>query len=195
MVTGKTHKRKKKSRMHGRKMGTHGGGARKKRKKSGHRGGSGMAGSGKRSDHKKTLVKKKHGHGYFGKKGFTSRGTKKDKRQRINLQDIETHIEKYGKKSGDKWEVNLKGYKILGEGKVKSKLIIKANDSSESARKKVEAAGGEIIFIHSPKRGQMKATEASKSAIEKVGKAGGEIVLPGKGREKKEEVGKEVDKN
>ncbi len=43
----KTHKRKKSSRMHGKGMGTHGGGARVKRKKSGHRGGKGMSGSGK----------------------------------------------------------------------------------------------------------------------------------------------------
>ena len=52
----KTKKRKKSSRMHGRKAGTHGWGARKKHKKSGHRGGKGMAGTGKRADQKKTLI-------------------------------------------------------------------------------------------------------------------------------------------
>ena len=55
----RTKTRKKSSRMHGKGMGTHGGGARKKRKGSGHRGGKGMSGSGKRADHKKTLVTKK----------------------------------------------------------------------------------------------------------------------------------------
>ena len=88
--------------MHGRKMGTHGGGARKKRKGSGHRGGIGMSGSGKRADHKKTLVNKKHGHSYFGKKGVTSRKTQRDTRKRINLRDIETHKEKYHQRADKK---------------------------------------------------------------------------------------------
>ncbi|MBU2104267.1 MAG: uL15 family ribosomal protein, partial [Nanoarchaeota archaeon] len=141
----KLKKRKKSSRMHGRKMGTHGGGARKKRKGSGHRGGKGMSGSGKRADQKKTLVQKLYGHGYFGKQGITSKGTKRDKRDRINLLMIEVNLEKYGKKVGDKWEINLKSYKILGTGEVKHKLVITAKEASKSAFEKVKKAGGEII--------------------------------------------------
>ena len=140
----RTHKRKKSSRQHGRKMGTHGTGARKNKRKSGNRGGIGMAGSGKRADHKKTMVTKLYGHGYFGKQGITSKGTKRDTRQRINLYQIESNLEKYGKKSGDKFEVNLKNYKILGTGEVKHKLIIKCMEASKSAMAKVKKAGGEI---------------------------------------------------
>jgi len=58
----KTKKRTKSSRMQGRGRGTHGYGERKKHKKSGHRGGKGMSGSGKRSDQKKTLVNKLYGN-------------------------------------------------------------------------------------------------------------------------------------
>lgn len=132
--------------MHGKGMGTHGGGARKKRKGSGHKGGKGMSGSGKRADHKKTLITKMYGHNYFGKQGITSRGTKRDKRKRINLRDIELNLEKYGKKAGNKWEVNLDNYKILGTGMIKNKLTIKAKEASASAIRKVEKAGGEIIL-------------------------------------------------
>jgi large subunit ribosomal protein L15 len=142
----KTHKRKKVSRMHGRKMGSHGWGARKKHKKSGHRGGTGMAGTGKRGDTKTTLITKLFGHDYFGKQGITSRKTKRDTRQRINLQQIEKNLEKYGKKTTKGWEINLEKYKILGEGELKEKLIIKAAGASESAVKKVKKAGGEIIL-------------------------------------------------
>ena len=175
-------KRKKSSRMHGRGAGSHGWGFRKKHKKSGHRGGKGMAGSGKRADQKKSLVIKLYGNEYFGKQGITSRGTERDKRKRINLADIELNIDSYikkgiAKKTKDGIEINLKDYKILGDGELKSKLIIKANDSSKSAIKKVEAKGGEIILIHSLKNNQMKAKEASKSATEKVKKAGGEIII------------------
>ena len=142
----KTHKKKKSVKMHGMNMGTHGGGARKKRKGSGHRGGKGMSGSGKRADHKKTLVIKLYGNKYFGKQGITSRGTKRDTRQRINLQQIEMNLEKYGKKGKDGWEINLKNYKILGIGEVKSKLIITAKEASSSAIEKVKKKGGEILL-------------------------------------------------
>ena len=127
-------------------MGSHGWGARKKHKKSGHRGGKGMSGSGKRADHKKTLVLKLYGHKYFGKQGITSKGTKRDKRKRINLADIEQNLEKYSKKTNEGFEINLKAYKILGEGEVKNKLIIKAKEASKSAIEKVKKAGGEIQF-------------------------------------------------
>lgn len=142
----KSKKRTKSSRMHGKGMGTHGWGARKKHKKSGHKGGKGMSGSGKRSDQKKTLVLKKYGHKYFGKQGITSKGTKRDIRQRINLQTIELNLEKYGKKVGDKWEINLSKYKILGTGEVKNKLIIQAQEASKSAIEKVKKLGGEILL-------------------------------------------------
>ncbi|MAG79173.1 hypothetical protein CMI40_02245 [Candidatus Pacearchaeota archaeon] len=142
----KTKKRKKSSRDHGRGMGTHGWGARKKHKKSGHKGGKGMSGSGKRADHKKTLINKLYGHKYFGKQGITSRGTKRDTRQRINLRQIELNPLKYGKKVGDKFEINLLNYKILGTGVIKNKLIIKAKEASLSAIEKIKEAGGEIIL-------------------------------------------------
>ena len=174
----KLKKRTKSSRMSGKGMGTHGWGARKKHKKTGHRGGKGMSGSGKRADHKKTLITKLYGNKYFGKQGITSRKTKRDTRQRINLQTIETNLEKYGKKIDGKFEIDLKNYKILGQGEVKNKLIIKANDASKSAMEKVKASGGEIILIRSPKSSQTKAKEASKSAIDKVKEKGGEIILP-----------------
>jgi large subunit ribosomal protein L15 len=140
----KTHKRRKSSRMKGRGRGSNGWGERKKHRKKGHRGGKGMSGTGKRGDQKKTLVIKLYGHKYFGKQGITSRGTKRDKRKKINLETIENNLSKYGKKSGDKWEVNLEGYKILGSGEVRNKLIIKAEEASQSAIDKIKKAGGEI---------------------------------------------------
>ena len=157
----KTHKRKKRSRYRGRGMGTHGTGARKNKRKSGHKGGKGMSGSGKRADHKKTRITKIYGHKYFGKKGITSIGTKRDTRKRINVQQIESNLENYGKKKGDGFEVDLKDYKILGKGEIKNKLIIKAKEASKSAIEKVKKAGGEIILPVFKK--QIKAGETAKS--------------------------------
>ena len=155
----KTKKRTKSSRMHGRAMGTHGWGARKKHKKTGHRGGKGMSGSGKRADHKKTLVNKLYGNKYFGKQGITSRGTKRDKGKRINLKQIELEIEKYAKKTSKGFEINLKNYKILGEGEIKNKLFITAKQASKSAIEKVKKLGGEIILVRK-KNESAKKTKA-----------------------------------
>lgn len=142
----KTHKRRKSSREHGKGRGSCGWGERKKHKKKGHKGGVGMSGTGKRADQKKTLVLKLYGHGYFGKQGITSKRTEKDKRKRINLETIEKNLESYGKKEGDKWMINLENYKILGNGKIKNKLIITAKEASKEALEKVKKAGGEINF-------------------------------------------------
>lgn len=135
--------------MHGRGTGSHGWGFRKKHKKSGHRGGKGMAGSGKRADQKKSLILKLYGNEYFGKQGITSRKTERDTRKRINVGDIELNLDSYikkgiAKKTKDGIEVNLKDYKILGDGELKSKLIIKALGASKSAIVKVKKAGGNI---------------------------------------------------
>jgi large subunit ribosomal protein L15 len=145
-IKTKTHKRRKSGRMLGRGAGSYGWGARKKHKKAGHKGGVGMSGTGKRADQKKTLVIKLYGNAYFGKQGVTSRGTKRDKRQRISLETIEKNLETFGKKVGDKWEINLEGYKILGNTKPKQKMIIKAKEASKSAIESVKASGGEIIL-------------------------------------------------
>ena len=144
-----TKKRSKSSRMHGRGNGGHGRGFRKCGKGSGHRGGFGLAGSGKRGDQKKTLILKLYGHKYFGKQGVTSRGSERDKRQRINLFQISENlamlIEKgIAKKTKEGYEINLSAYKILGVGEVKEKLIISAESASKSAIEKVKKAGGEI---------------------------------------------------
>ncbi len=148
----KTHAKKKTGKYRGKKMGTYGHGARKMARKSGQRGGSGMAGTGKRADQKKTLITKLYGNDYFGKKGVTSRGTKKDKSDRINLQDIEmnlSNLEKAGiaKKTAKGFELNLASYKILGKGEVKNKLVVKAAGFSKQAEEKIKAAGGEAIVV------------------------------------------------
>lgn len=172
--------------MHGRKAGTHGWGARKKHKKSGHRGGKGMAGTGKRADQKKSLMTKLYGNRYFGKQGVTSRGTKKDKDNRINLGNIEENTDMYlkkgiAKKVGNKIEIDLSSYKILGEGELKRKIVIKAQSASKSAIEKIEKSGGEIFLSRksakkekenpSTKKSEGKIALTKKRADDEKGKA------------------------
>ncbi len=140
-------KRKKSTRYRG--SHTHSRGGKKKARGSGHRGGVGLAGTGKRGDQKKTLVLNLFGNKYFGK-SQTLRKKFVKKLKVINLHEIQNRIPSLLKKglakekTKDTFELNLKGYKILGEGDVSSKLIITASKVSSSAAEKIKKAGGEI---------------------------------------------------
>lgn len=129
---------------------THGWGARKKHISSGNRGGFGMSGTGKMAGHKKTFLSRYFGTSYFGKQGITSRGTEKDKSDVINIRDLVKDIEMYKKKYAAKdGTLNLKTYKILGEGEVSIKIIAKVRAASKSAIEKIKKAGGNLIIINS----------------------------------------------
>ena len=166
MVT-KTKKSKKKV------SGRHGHGA--SWRGSGRHGGCGMAGTGKKADHKKSLVLKKYDK-YFGKAGFTSRPTKRIANQVMNLEYIQTNIESLKKKYLNKEGVlEVKDYKILGRGEIKEKITIKAAAVSASAKQKIEAAGGKVIVpeikerpkIKSAKKGDKKPEEQAEEDEEK----------------------------
>lgn len=124
-------KRKKSSRFRG--SHTHGRGFKKKARGSGHRGGVGMAGSGKRADQKKTLILNLKDK-YFGKSKTLRRPIKK-KLKIINLDQITSK------------NTNLKGYKILSRGSLHEKLKITASSASSGALEKIKKSGSEIILI------------------------------------------------
>jgi large subunit ribosomal protein L15 len=136
-------KRSARSRLRG-----HGGGgygARKKHRGKGSQGGMGMAGTGKKAGQRRTYVLK-YFPDYFGKKGFRGRGIKF---KIINLKDIQLNVNSFikegiAKKTANGIELNLKGYKILGEGTLKDKFIIKASAFSESAKERIKSQGSSI---------------------------------------------------
>ena len=129
-------KRKKTTRWRG--SHTHGRGGKKKARGSGHRGGVGMAGTGKRGDQKKTLVLNLYGNKYF-RKDRAIRRKQKPRLKTINLRDI-------NELARGKTEIELKGYKILSNGNIEGKLTIKASAASKEAIEKVKKAGGEIVL-------------------------------------------------
>ena len=172
----KIKKRKKSKKQRGNT--TYGHGARKKWKGSGHHGGCGMAGTGKRADHKKSLVIKLYGNKYFGKQGITSRSTKKKKVNVINLGDIEKNLDSLMKRHGKGDELDLSDYRVLGDGEFNLKLKIKAKGFSKSAKEKIEKAGGEAILVKSKEKtvsrvslGKKEITEVKeKTSIKKTKK-------------------------
>lgn len=157
----KLKKRKKVGRMRG--SSTHGWGARKKHISSGNRGGFGMSGTGKTAGHRKTFIFKLYGPNYFGKQGITSRSTAKRDNQIMNVGDIEKNFEALKKKFANKdGVIDLSEYKILGDGEVKSKILIKAESASKSALDKIGRAGGKIILPESKKGKIEKEEKADK---------------------------------
>jgi len=151
----KLKKTKKMRKMRGSRLHGH---AEKKHKGSGNRGGKGMAGTGKRADHRKTWVIR-YKYPYFGKKGFTSKKTQKKKQNIINLNQIQNNY-----KPG---ELDLSKYKILASGEIKNKFIIKAESASKSAISKIEKAGGKILLPEKKKQEKVeKLTEKKTEQVE-----------------------------
>ncbi len=144
----KIKKRKKSTRFRG--THTHGRGFKKKARGSGHRGGKGLAGTGKRGDQRKTLVLNLYGNDYFGK----DKALRKKQFERIkviNIKDIVLKLPSFlksgiAKETKDLIEVDLKEFKILADGEIDKKLKIKALAFSKSAAEKIKKAGGEIAI-------------------------------------------------
>lgn len=140
-------------------------GSGKKHQGSGHRGGIGMAGTGKRADHKKSLIDKLYGGKYFGKQGITSKSTRRKKNNVMNLRDIENNYESILKKYEKDGVILLKNYKILGKGKFTKKISIKARAFSSTAKEAIEKVGGKIILfktIEKVKVNEKKVVEKSE---------------------------------
>lgn len=129
----KYKKRKKSSRFRG--SHTHGRGGKKKARGSGHRGGFGMAGTGKRGDQRKTSILKLGMEEYFGKRK-TRMAHGKIKLRTLNLERI----------SNIKDGADFSRYKVVGELTKNIKLNIIAGAASPGAIKSVEKHGGKITL-------------------------------------------------
>ncbi len=131
------NKRKKNSRQKG--SYTYGWGSKKKHRKAGNRGGHGMSGTGKRSDHRKTMILKQFGHAYFGKLGF--------RRPQKLLSEVKTiNVEDLNKFKEDKINLTDLGYnKLLGKGNITRKVTIIVESFSGNAKEKIEKIGGQIL--------------------------------------------------
>jgi large subunit ribosomal protein L15 len=127
---------------------THGYGSKKKHRGSGHQGGVGMAGTGKKADQKKPSIWKDKK--YFGRHGFDSKNTVRIKY--LNIFYIETHLDMHVKdgkikKEGDSYKIDLKDFgcnKLLGSGIVTKKYIITTDYATKSAVEKITAAKGTV---------------------------------------------------
>jgi len=130
---------------------THGRGFKKKARGSGHRGGVGMAGTGKRGDQRKSMILKNTiEEKYFGKRQ-TRLWFGKPKFKELNLSRISEGLKGLvskglAKEHNGVYELNIKNYKVIGELSAPVKLKIHAGAASEGAAASVKKHGGEIVF-------------------------------------------------
>lgn len=142
LVARKNRKSKKK-----RGSRTVGGGMVKKRRHSGHKGGKGLAGSHKHRWMKLTKKAPKH----FGKHGFTRPPKLQKSVSTINVGELDERVDelleteaveqKEGKIIINATKMGID--KVLGRGKLSQPIKVIAKNFSESARRKLEEAGGE----------------------------------------------------
>ena len=135
------NKRKKSVRYRGSK--THGCGSMKKRRGKGNKGGSGMAGTGKRADQKKPSVWKKR----TGNIGFKHHGVKL-KIKSINTAKVQKLIASgLLKEEKGIYDLGKLGYnKLLGKGKVMKGMKIKVSKASKKVVEAIKKDGGEVIL-------------------------------------------------
>jgi large subunit ribosomal protein L15 len=128
---------------------TCGGGNAKKRRGAGHRGGRGLAGTGKNKKTKYDWARK-HLPDHLGRRGFKMPQAVMREEKIMNVQDLDQKIDFYcekglAEKKGDTIFVELGKIgisKVLGKGTVRRKLNVSAPSFSESAIQKIESAGG-----------------------------------------------------
>ena len=86
---------------------------------------------------------------YYGKDGFTSAKSLREKVNAINVGTLDGMAEKFAvEKEGGKSFIDLEslGYtKLLGTGKISRALIVKVPAFSKSAVEKIRDAGGQIL--------------------------------------------------
>jgi len=90
---------------------------------------------------------------YFGRRGFTSPKSLKQKINVINVGELDELVDKLAegkqleKKEGKAFlDLDKLGYqKLLATGKITKPVLVKVTTHSENAAKKIEEAGGQIL--------------------------------------------------
>ena len=128
---------------------TYGRGCSKRGRGSGERGGTGMSGGHK---HKWSYIIR-YMPDYFGKHGFTRPEAVRGSVKAINVGELDENLDKLlelgvARRDGDRFvvDVNKLGFdKVLGSGQVTRPLDVIAKSFVESAKRKLEEAGGKAV--------------------------------------------------
>lgn len=116
-----------------------------------HRGGGQRGGHGKAGFHKhKWTYVIKYEPDHFGKRGFTSPKSLRQKVNIINVGVLDEMAEKLStRKEKGRFFIDLESLsytKLLGTGNITKPLIVKVSSCSKSATEKIKEAGGQILI-------------------------------------------------
>jgi large subunit ribosomal protein L15 len=101
----------------------------------GDRGGVGKGGR----KHKMTFLN------VYDKESLIHKGFAPLKRRELMIMDLTAISKKAATMQEQKPTIELKGYKVLGDGKLAKPVVIKADGFSKSAERKIKEAGGEAV--------------------------------------------------
>lgn len=78
----------------------------------------------------------------IGKKGFAPW-----RRKTLEIIDLDAISKQAAGIQDSKPTIELKGYKVLGDGKLAKPVVVKASGFSKSAEEKIKQAGGEVVRL------------------------------------------------
>jgi len=151
---------------------THGGGSHKNRRGAGHRGGRGAAGRDKHEF---------HNHEPLGKSGFKRPQDAQDDVETIDVRELDEDAallaaDGIAEEAGDGYIIDAREVvdgahdvdvvKVLGAGQVRNELTLIADDFSDGAVEKVEAAGGTTKLTDFGQERQEEAEEPDEDDAE-----------------------------
>ncbi|AXR82378.1 uL15m family ribosomal protein [Natrarchaeobaculum sulfurireducens] len=150
---------------------THGGGTHKNRRGAGHRGGRGRAG---RSKHEFHNYEPKQKHGF--KRPLDARPTVEEIDVKTLDEDAILYVaDDLAEETDDGYAIDARDVvedghevdvvKVLGSGQVRNALTVTADEFSETAREKLEDAGGDAVLSE---RAQEAAFEAEDDESEQT---------------------------
>jgi len=90
---------------------------------------------------------------YFGKNGFTSPKSLKQKTKTININKLDELSTRLATEKEGKRYIDLAGLgytKLLGTGRTAQPLIVNIQSASKTATEKIEKAGGQILTTPQP---------------------------------------------
>ncbi|WP_254271839.1 uL15m family ribosomal protein [Haloarcula marina] len=147
---------------------THGGGSHKNRRGAGHRGGRGAAGRDKHEF---------HNYEPLGKSGFKRPEKVQEEVATVDVRELDEDAallvaDGLAEEDGDGYHIDVREalddaedadvVKVLGAGQVRNELTVVADDFSDGAVEKIEAAGGETELTELGEERQEAAEEAAE---------------------------------
>lgn len=83
----------------------------------------------------------------YDKESLVNKGFAPWRKKRLQTIDLNTISKRATSMQESRPTIELRGYKVLGDGKISKSVVVKAEGFSKSAEKKIVEAGGEAVRL------------------------------------------------